>query len=118
MQITAIPRDTSPEAFWVQVDIYRRMTPDKRMQLALEMNASMRAVMAAGVRQQHPHYSEAQVKLVVIRLTLGTDLFQQTYPEGSMGAGIGRRRYPCGSIAGGGASAAADRTLSAKPQAE
>jgi hypothetical protein len=42
--------DTSPEAAAIQAEIFRRMKPAQRLQLALEMSESMRniALAAAG----------------------------------------------------------------------
>ncbi len=76
----AIPADTDPAAARVQWEIYRRMTPGRRMELALEMSATLRQFMAAGVRMRHSHYDDRQVKLAVIRLSLGDNLFRRVYP--------------------------------------
>jgi hypothetical protein len=75
------PADTSLEAARVQHAVYRRMQPEQRLHLASEMTASVRALTAAGVRSRHPNYTNRQVELAVIRLTLGEELFQQAYPE-------------------------------------
>ena len=44
------------------------------------MSESLREVVAAGVRHRHPEYDEKQVRLAVIRLALGDDLFHKVYP--------------------------------------
>jgi hypothetical protein len=64
----------------VQIDIYRRMSPNRRLELALQMSDSLRSVVAAGVRNRHPDYSEEQVRLAVARLWLGDELFHQVHP--------------------------------------
>lgn len=80
MNLEAIPADTTREAWAVQVGIYRRMSPSRRLELALQMSDSLRRVVASGVRSRHPEYSEAQVRLAVARLWLGEELFRQTRP--------------------------------------
>jgi len=75
-----IPADTAPEAWGVHVEIYRRMTPSRRLELALQMSDALRRVVAAGVRSRHPEYGEYQERLAVTRLYLGDDLFDSTYP--------------------------------------
>ncbi len=60
------------------------MTPDQRLALAFRMTASLRAIAAAGVRSRHPEYSEEQVKMAVIRMSLGDELFFKVYPDGKM----------------------------------
>ncbi len=80
MNFEAIPADTTPEAWAVQRDIFRRMSASRRLELALEMTESLRRVVASGVRSRHPDYSEEQVRLAVARLWLGDDLFRQSHP--------------------------------------
>jgi len=48
-----------------QVAIYRAMTPQRRLEQALRMNRSMRALMATGFRARHPEWTEPQVKRAV-----------------------------------------------------
>jgi hypothetical protein len=80
VNIEIIPADTTPEAWAVQVDIYRRMAPSRRLELALQMSDTLRRVVASGVRSRHPEYSEEQVRIAVARLWLGDELFRQAYP--------------------------------------
>ena len=80
MNVEAVPGDTRPEAAWVQLGIWRRMAPSKRLQLALQMSDSLRKVVAAGVRSRDPDYSVEQETLAVIRLTVGDELFRKAYP--------------------------------------
>ena len=75
-----LPADTSLDAIRVQHAVYRRMSPERRLQLAFEMTASARALAADGVRARHPEYTPRQVELAVIRLTLGEELFRKAYP--------------------------------------
>jgi predicted RNA polymerase sigma factor len=80
MKIEIVPADTTLEAARVQFEVFRRMRPDRRLELALEMSTALRNVAASGVRSRHPDYSEEQVKLAVARLTLGDELFSRAYP--------------------------------------
>jgi hypothetical protein len=80
MNLEIIPADTTPEAWAVLVNIYRRMSPGRRLELVCEMSDSLRRLVADGVRHRHPDYTEDQVRLAVIRLWLGEDLFRQGYP--------------------------------------
>jgi hypothetical protein len=80
MKLEIIPADTTPEAWRVQVEIYRRMSPNRRLGLAFEMSDTLRRTVTDGVRSRHPDYSEDQVRLAVARLWLGDDLFRKVYP--------------------------------------
>jgi hypothetical protein len=51
----------SPE----QIEIYRRMTPERRLQIAEQLYWSARRLKAAGLRAQHPDWSEQQVEIEV-----------------------------------------------------
>lgn len=48
-----------------QLAIIRAMTPTARLQRALQMNRSMRTLLAAGFRERHPEWPEAHVKRAV-----------------------------------------------------
>ena len=75
-----IPADTTPEAAWVQMQVYRRMTMEQRLKQGFGMFSFMRQVCSAGIRVQHPEYTDEQVKYEVIRRNLGTELFAKAYP--------------------------------------
>lgn len=81
MQASWLPADTTDEAARVQLAVFRRMSPEERWALAFQMTADLRRRLADGVRQRHPDYDERQIRLAVIRLTLGEELFRAVYPE-------------------------------------
>ena len=53
-----------------QAAIYRRMTPTQRLQQAVRMNQQMRSLMDAGLRAQHPAWSEQQRRREIARRIL------------------------------------------------
>ena len=73
--------DTSPEAERIQLDIFRRMGPDKRLESAIRLAQTSRELLREGVRLRHPEYREQEIKLAVIRLSLGESLFLRAYPQ-------------------------------------
>jgi hypothetical protein len=75
------PLDTSPEAERVQIEIFRKMTPARRLQLAVELTQTSRNLLAIGVHRRHPDYNQEQVRLAVIRLTIPEKLFLAAYPH-------------------------------------
>ncbi len=72
--------DTSPEAEKIQIEIFRRMGPEKRLQSAALLSETCRTLLAEGIRKRHPTYSEEQVRLAVTRCLLPEDLFLKAYP--------------------------------------
>jgi hypothetical protein len=75
------PLDTSPEAERVQIEIFRKMTPERRLRAASELGQVVRKLLVNGVRQRHPEYDDEQVRLAVIRLILPENLFLAAYPH-------------------------------------
>ncbi len=72
--------DTSTEAEKVQIDTFRRLGPEKRLQSAALLSETCRTLLAQGIRKRHPDYNEEQVRLAVIRCLLPEDLFIRAYP--------------------------------------
>jgi hypothetical protein len=81
MNYSAIPRDTRPEAFWVQIDVLRRLGVEGRAKMTFRLCDNLRRVLADGVRHRHPDYTDDQVRLAGIRLRLGDELFSKVYPS-------------------------------------
>lgn len=75
------PLDTSPEVERMQIEIYRKMGPAKRLQTALDLTRFSRKLLSAGVLHRHPEYTDEQVRLAVIRLTIPENLFLAAYPH-------------------------------------
>lgn len=76
------PFDTTDHAHQMQIDIFREMGAEKRLQAAIDLAQTSRKLLAEGVRMRHPEYNEEEVKIAVIRLMLGESLFLRVYPEG------------------------------------
>ena len=59
--------DTSPAAHAAQLKIQRAMTGEQRLLMALEMSFFARELAKAGIRHDHPEWTEAQVFRELIR---------------------------------------------------
>lgn len=75
------PLDTSPEVERIQNEIFRKMAPARRLQLAIELTQTSRKLLTYGVRRRHPEYNDEQVRLATIRLTIPEKLFLAAYPH-------------------------------------
>jgi len=49
----------------IQDDILRAMTPERKLELAMNLYWSARDLKAAGLRRQHPAWSQEQVQAAV-----------------------------------------------------
>jgi hypothetical protein len=63
-----ISLDTKPEIAAMQLQIRRAMTPEQRFQTALEISDLCRELRKAGIRRDHPDWSEKQVMIELFRL--------------------------------------------------
>lgn len=61
-------RDTSAQAAEVQASVYRRMTGAQRVQLAYEISMTAREFAASRIRNEHPEWSEADVRRELLRI--------------------------------------------------
>lgn len=73
--------DTSPDAHAAQLAAWRRMGPEKRLLLAMQMSDEIRQVALAGIRHRHPDYSEADARFALFRQGLGHELFVRAFPH-------------------------------------
>jgi len=48
-----------------QIQAYRRMTPAEKLRIACQLNRAARELKAAGLRMQHPDWSEEAVQAEV-----------------------------------------------------
>ncbi len=63
--------DTTPEAAAVQMEIHRRMGPEGRFRLAVEMSETARSFAKAGIRTRHPELDDAGVAAELMRQLYG-----------------------------------------------
>ena len=57
--------DAAAEGQRIQDEILRKMTPARKLELAMDLYWSARELKAAGLRSQHPDWSEEQVQAAV-----------------------------------------------------
>lgn len=76
----AIPFDTDPAAQRVQDQIYAAMTGAERLAIAFRLTATARELTKAGIRARHPHYTEDEVTLALLRMDHGDDVFRKVWP--------------------------------------
>jgi hypothetical protein len=75
------PRDTSPEAWRVYLDIHRKMSPQEKFERTFELSEFVRGVCEAGIRAHHPAASDREIFLRLTQRTLGLDLFRKVYGD-------------------------------------
>lgn len=74
------PHDTSPEAYQLQMRLYRSMTDEQRSGLALQMSDDVRQIAREGIKQRHPDYTDEDVKRALVALLYGADAAAKVWP--------------------------------------
>ncbi|HXI03702.1 MAG TPA: hypothetical protein VNI57_11050 [Candidatus Saccharimonadales bacterium] len=80
----SLPLDTSRAAARLQVELWRRMSPQEKLRLASRMTQAAREFCLAGIRHRHPEASEEELKLRFAWITLGPELAAKAYPEAAI----------------------------------
>jgi hypothetical protein len=66
-----MPFDTTLAAVAVQLEIFRRMTTEERLHLALEMSESLRNIALAGLRSRRPDLDADGLARELMRIMYG-----------------------------------------------
>ena len=66
--------DTSPEAYAVQLELMRRMSPVQRLRKTFALSQQVKRMSMDAIRRRHPEFDEDAVRLKFIELTYGKDL--------------------------------------------
>jgi hypothetical protein len=60
--------------------VFRRMTGDQRVRMAVQMSEDAREISRCGIRARHPQYTPIEVEQALRRLMLGDDLVRRAWP--------------------------------------
>ena len=79
--------DTTPEAERFLIELLRRASAARKLEMLGQMNAAARFLALQGLRARHPAATEAQLQRYLADLLLGPDLAARAYgprpPEAS-----------------------------------
>jgi hypothetical protein len=75
------PEDTSPEAWRILIELYRKMSPQEKLARTFELSDFVRSFCEADIRSKYPEASEREVFLRLAQRTLGPDLFRKVYGD-------------------------------------
>ena len=71
--------DTDPHAEAVQLEIYRRMSPGRKIELVFEAIEMNRALILAGLRKRFPKAGEQELRRRLFGICLGEELATKAY---------------------------------------
>jgi hypothetical protein len=72
-----ISADTTLEAHKKQVEILRKLSPERKALIAMELTNNVRQIAVEGIRSRHSEFSEKQVMRELLRMIVGDDLFHK-----------------------------------------
>jgi len=72
-----IPRDTTLEAHRKQMEILKKLSPEQRALISFELSDNVRQIAMDGIRNQHPDFTEMQVRRELLRRIVGDKLYQK-----------------------------------------
>jgi hypothetical protein len=75
------PRDTSPEAWNLLMDLLRKIPQEEKLRRALDLTAAARKLSEAGLRQAFPDAGEREIFLRLAQRQLGEELFQKVFGD-------------------------------------
>lgn len=90
--MTALFRDTSPEAEQVLIDLLRRASVERKLEMLDQMNRSAQELARMGLRARHAGATDAQLRRYLADLLLGPELAARAYgplPPDQPGAEVG-----------------------------
>ncbi len=66
-------RDTTPAAAAIQEEIYRRLGPAGRFQIAVELSEFTRSLTEAGLRRRHPEMTSEEITRLLVQVLYGVN---------------------------------------------
>lgn len=79
--------DTTAAAQRRHDEVFRAMSPEQRVAMAVEMSEAAFRIAEEGIRMRHAGYTDEQVRLAALRLRLGDDLFGAAFPTAPLHPG-------------------------------
>lgn len=65
----------------MQMAAFGRMSPGRRVEMAMQLSEDVSRIAADGIRRRHPDYDDDQVGLALHRLRLGDEIFKRAWPN-------------------------------------
>jgi hypothetical protein len=76
-----IPADTTLDAHKKQIEILRKLSPERLALISFELSDNVRQITMEGIRSMYPEFTEIQVKRELLRRLVGDELFRKIVAE-------------------------------------
>lgn len=71
--------DTSPEAERVLIELMRKLSPHRKLEMVAQMNETVATLALSGLRARHPNASDEELRRRMADLWLGPELAERVY---------------------------------------
>ncbi|HBG26216.1 MAG: hypothetical protein A2Y10_08915 [Planctomycetes bacterium GWF2_41_51] len=71
--------DTPKEVLEIQYELYRKMSPEKRIELVFDAYRTGQLLSMAGIKSQYPNANESEVWHIWAKRHLGEQLYKEAY---------------------------------------
>ncbi len=71
--------DTHPKFHALQIELLRKATPARKLEMMAELNTSVRLLAMSGLRSRYPNASERELRRRLASLLLGEELARKVY---------------------------------------
>jgi hypothetical protein len=71
--------DTDPRIEKIQIEMFRQVSPARKMRMVAQMNHTLRTFMMAGLKQRNPDASPETLRRMLAVLLLGEELAQKVW---------------------------------------
>lgn len=75
--------DTAPEARRRQLEVYRAMSAEQRIEVAIGLSEDVRRIALEGIQGRNPEFDEARVHREWLRILHGEELVARLLPRRS-----------------------------------
>ena len=72
--MTTLSADTDPRIEKIQIEMFRQVSPARKMRMVAQMNYTVRTFMMAGLKQRNPEATPETLRRMLAVLLLGDEL--------------------------------------------
>jgi len=77
--MSVLSADTDPRVEKIQIELLRKVSPERKFQMVAQMNYTVRVFMVAGLKQRNPDASPEAIRRMLADLLLGEELARKVF---------------------------------------
>jgi len=75
--MTTLSSDTDPRIEKIQIELLRKMSPERKLHMVAQMNHTVHSFMMAGLKERNPNLSAEVLRTMFAELLLGKQLAER-----------------------------------------